>query len=160
MVRILGQSQFQDWENHFFVDLKLLTSSVKWLLQYQKRDGSFIETDGYPVPLDRRLMVITVNWCLCLTFTSFYRINLLRYPITRPLKGASLLMFSYPSMLVVIASKDPLNWPPLPLKLEPPGKMTAHLYLITYYPIIHFSFITVISKEYWIFYQIRMKCQS
>ena len=57
MIRILGQSQFQDWENHFFVDVKLLTSSVKWLLQYQRQDGSFTETDGYPVPLDRRLLV-------------------------------------------------------------------------------------------------------
>lgn len=57
MVRVLGQSQFQDWENHYFVDLKLLTSSVKWLLQYQRRDGSFIETEEYFSPLDRRLQV-------------------------------------------------------------------------------------------------------
>ena len=61
VVRILSQSQFQDWENHFFVDAKLLTSSVKWLLQYQRHDGSFTETNEYPVPLDRRFMVVWLN---------------------------------------------------------------------------------------------------
>jgi hypothetical protein len=58
VIRILGQSQFQDWENHFYVDQRLLTNSVKWILQYQRRDGSFGETDNYIYPLDRRILVL------------------------------------------------------------------------------------------------------
>uniref|UniRef100_A0A0P5Q5G8 Macroglobulin complement-related protein n=1 Tax=Daphnia magna TaxID=35525 RepID=A0A0P5Q5G8_9CRUS len=56
VVRILGQSQFQDWENHFYVDRRLMTSSVKWILQFQRRDGSFGETEDYILPLDRRIL--------------------------------------------------------------------------------------------------------
>lgn len=52
---MLGQSQFQDWENYYFVDRKLLASSVQWILSYQNRDGSFSETDDYQLPIDRRL---------------------------------------------------------------------------------------------------------
>ena len=60
MIRILGQSQFQDWENHYYVDQRLLTNSVKWILQFQRRDGSFGETENYISPLDRRLLVFII----------------------------------------------------------------------------------------------------
>jgi CD109 antigen len=52
VIRVLGQSQFQDWENHFFVDRRLLGSSVQWILRNQKRDGTFEEPDDYPFPLE------------------------------------------------------------------------------------------------------------
>ena len=56
-MRVLGQSQFQDWENHYFVDRKLLTSCVQWILKHQKADGAFEESlDYYDFPLDRRLL--------------------------------------------------------------------------------------------------------
>ncbi|XP_059351436.1 CD109 antigen-like [Daphnia carinata] len=45
VVRILGQSQFQDWENHFYVDRRLLASSVKWIVSHQTSDGSFHEPE-------------------------------------------------------------------------------------------------------------------
>jgi hypothetical protein len=48
----LGQSQFQDWENHFFVDRRLLGTSVQWILKNQNRDGTFEEPDDYPFPLE------------------------------------------------------------------------------------------------------------
>ena len=54
MVRVLGQSQFQDWENHYFVDRKLLASSVQWILQQQNLDGTFVEPKGYCFPLENR----------------------------------------------------------------------------------------------------------
>ncbi len=54
VVRVLGQSQFQDWENNFFVDRRLLASSVKWILKHQKRDGTFEEPHDYPFPLEFR----------------------------------------------------------------------------------------------------------
>jgi hypothetical protein len=61
VIRILGQSQFQDWENHYYVDQQLLTNSVKWILQFQRRDGSFGETENYISPLDRRLLVFIIE---------------------------------------------------------------------------------------------------
>ena len=59
VVRVLGQSQFQDWENNFFVDRHLLAKSVRWLLSYQNRDGTFDETISYSFPLDRRLIAVS-----------------------------------------------------------------------------------------------------
>lgn len=52
MIRVLGQSQFQDWENHYYVDQRLLASSVQWILKNQKRDGTFEEPEDYPFPLE------------------------------------------------------------------------------------------------------------
>lgn len=52
VIRVLGQSQFQDWENHFFVDRRLLGTSVQWILKNQNRDGTFEEPDDYPFPLE------------------------------------------------------------------------------------------------------------
>nr|CAH0103527.1 unnamed protein product [Daphnia galeata] len=51
VIRVLGQSQFQDWENHYFVDRGLLGNSDQWILTNQKRDGTF-EDDDYPFPLE------------------------------------------------------------------------------------------------------------
>lgn len=56
---MLGQSQFQDWENHYFVDRKLLASSVRFILSFQNRDGTFTETEEYRLPIDRRLGNVT-----------------------------------------------------------------------------------------------------
>jgi len=47
VIRILSQSQFQDWENHYFVDRELLSSCVKWILLHQNNDGSFHEPHKY-----------------------------------------------------------------------------------------------------------------
>uniref|UniRef100_A0A0P5S381 Macroglobulin complement-related protein n=1 Tax=Daphnia magna TaxID=35525 RepID=A0A0P5S381_9CRUS len=52
VIRVLGQSQFQDWENHYYVDQRLLASSVQWILKNQKRDGTFEEPEDYPFPLE------------------------------------------------------------------------------------------------------------
>lgn len=57
VVRVLGQSQFQDWENYYYVDRRLLSTAVEWLLTYQNPDGTFEETHDYPFPLDTRLVV-------------------------------------------------------------------------------------------------------
>ena len=54
VIRVLGQSQFQDWENHYLVDSRLLTACVQWMLGFQNADGSFNETVEYSNPLDRR----------------------------------------------------------------------------------------------------------
>ena len=62
VVRVLGQSQFQDWENYYFVDRKLLSNCVQWLLGYQNEDGTFEETDYYSFPLDRRLVANVHNF--------------------------------------------------------------------------------------------------
>uniref|UniRef100_A0A0P4XT60 Macroglobulin complement-related protein n=1 Tax=Daphnia magna TaxID=35525 RepID=A0A0P4XT60_9CRUS len=48
VVRILGQSQFQDWENHYYVDRRLLASSVEWIVSHQMSDGSFHEPEDLP----------------------------------------------------------------------------------------------------------------
>lgn len=53
VVRILSQSQFQDWENHYFVDRNLLSNCVKWILSHQNNDGSFYDSTGLtPGPFD------------------------------------------------------------------------------------------------------------
>ena len=66
VVRVLGQSQFQDWENHFYVDRKLLASCVQWILKFQQPDGSFYEPMGYPYPMENRPVFhydwIELNW--------------------------------------------------------------------------------------------------
>ncbi|XP_046648840.1 CD109 antigen-like [Daphnia pulicaria] len=54
VIRVLGQSQFQDWENHFFVDRRLLGTSVQWILSHQTNDGSFEDPDEYFFPLELR----------------------------------------------------------------------------------------------------------
>lgn len=56
VLRVFSQSQFQDWENHYIIDRKLLSSCVRWILGYQNNDGSFSETRQYSYPLDRRLV--------------------------------------------------------------------------------------------------------
>ena len=61
VIRVLGQSQFQDWENHYFVDRKLLSSSVKWIIDQQNPDGTFHETDDYSLPIDRTFVSILNN---------------------------------------------------------------------------------------------------
>ena len=74
MIRILGQSQFQDWENHYYVDQRLLTNSVKWILQFQRRDGSFGEKENYISPLDRRLLILIIEVAhICIfSYAPFY----------------------------------------------------------------------------------------
>ena len=47
VIRIMGQSQFQDWENNFCVDRRLLGKSVEWILNHQTNDGSFKDPDDY-----------------------------------------------------------------------------------------------------------------
>ncbi len=61
MIRVLGQSQFQDWENHFFVDRRLLGTSVQWILSHQTNDGSFEDPDEYFFPLDLLRKVTTTR---------------------------------------------------------------------------------------------------
>jgi hypothetical protein len=72
VIRVLGQ--FQDWENHYFVDRRLLGNSDQWILTNQKRDGTFEEPDDYPFPLEiQRVyrLIYTLNDFLIIIFDLF-----------------------------------------------------------------------------------------
>ena len=72
VIRVLGQ--FQDWENHYFVDRRLLGNSDQWILTNQKRDGTFEEPDDYPFPLEIQSvyrLIYTLNDFLIIIFDLF-----------------------------------------------------------------------------------------
>ncbi|XP_013794547.1 CD109 antigen-like [Limulus polyphemus] len=42
--RIYNLAQYPDWENYLFIDPKVISDSIKFVLKYQRSDGSFYET--------------------------------------------------------------------------------------------------------------------
>ncbi|RZF38559.1 hypothetical protein LSTR_LSTR006154 [Laodelphax striatellus] len=42
-LRILGHASFPEWENVVFIDPKVFSAGVSWILQFQSSDGSFSE---------------------------------------------------------------------------------------------------------------------
>jgi hypothetical protein len=41
----------QDWEDYIYIDPQIFGHSVLWLLNYQREDGAFVETEHYQVSL-------------------------------------------------------------------------------------------------------------
>ncbi|XP_042213472.1 CD109 antigen-like [Homarus americanus] len=54
--RIVHQAQFQDWENLIYIEPKIISTAVEWLVKWQDPvSGAFRETPGYEdVPLDKK----------------------------------------------------------------------------------------------------------
>jgi hypothetical protein len=40
---------YQDWEDYIYIDPQIFGHSVLWLLNYQRDDGAFVETEHYQV---------------------------------------------------------------------------------------------------------------
>ena len=55
-IRTIQQAQFSEWENLLYIDPKIISKTVKWLLQWQdKRTGVFRETSYYgKTPINRK----------------------------------------------------------------------------------------------------------
>ncbi|GFS99779.1 CD109 antigen [Nephila pilipes] len=51
--RIFHKATFQEWENFLYIDPKVITRAVNWLLDHQTPDGSFYETTQEA--LDRKM---------------------------------------------------------------------------------------------------------
>ncbi|XP_068210039.1 CD109 antigen-like [Palaemon carinicauda] len=56
ITRLLQQAQFQDWENLIYVEPRIISKAVEWLVKWQNTDtGAFMETPSYQeVPLDKK----------------------------------------------------------------------------------------------------------
>lgn len=54
--RILQQAQFQDWENLIYIEPRIISKAVEWLVKWQDPiTGAFRETPDYEnVPLDKK----------------------------------------------------------------------------------------------------------
>ena len=52
-IKIFEVVGFQDWEDYLYIDPEVFGSSVLWLINYQKIDGSFSETEFYSHPLHK-----------------------------------------------------------------------------------------------------------
>ena len=50
--RILQDASFYEWENFIYIDSQIIKRNVRWLLQYQREDGSFYEITWSP---DRKM---------------------------------------------------------------------------------------------------------
>ncbi|XP_047740620.1 CD109 antigen [Hyalella azteca] len=47
VLKTLLVADFQDWENHLYIDRKILSTAASWLIDHQTSDGSFAETPYY-----------------------------------------------------------------------------------------------------------------
>ncbi|XP_055936007.1 CD109 antigen-like isoform X2 [Argiope bruennichi] len=52
-VRVFHQATFQEWESFLFIDPKVISRAVRWLLKQQSFEGAFCETTTYPY--DRKM---------------------------------------------------------------------------------------------------------
>ncbi|XP_047481542.1 CD109 antigen-like [Penaeus chinensis] len=53
--RTIQMAQFQDWENIIYIEPRIISKAVEWLIQYQTPSGAFMETPTYQeVPLDKK----------------------------------------------------------------------------------------------------------
>ncbi|KAK3858623.1 hypothetical protein Pcinc_035182 [Petrolisthes cinctipes] len=54
--RLLQQAQFQDWENLIYIEPRIISKAVEWLVKWQNpNNGAFMETPFYDrVPLDKK----------------------------------------------------------------------------------------------------------
>lgn len=51
--RIMHKATFQEWENHIFIDKKVIERSIAWILNFQTPEGSFYEP--FIRPHDRKM---------------------------------------------------------------------------------------------------------
>lgn len=51
-VRIFEEASFYEWENHLYIDPKVIAQAVSWLLDHQTYEGSFYEVTWLP---DRKM---------------------------------------------------------------------------------------------------------
>ena len=54
-IRIFETISFQDWEDYIYVDPEIFQSSILWLINYQNKNGAFIETEFYTNPLHKAM---------------------------------------------------------------------------------------------------------
>ncbi|XP_063236923.1 thioester-containing protein 1 allele S1-like [Bacillus rossius redtenbacheri] len=54
-IRTFKHASFPDWENNLYVEPRIFTQSVGWILEHQAEDGSFVETTAYEYPLDFKM---------------------------------------------------------------------------------------------------------
>ncbi|RXG55463.1 Complement C3 [Armadillidium vulgare] len=52
VTNLFQNAMFEEWENLIYVDPRVLTDSVNFLLQYQNPNGDFRETEHYNITLD------------------------------------------------------------------------------------------------------------
>ncbi|CAL4102803.1 unnamed protein product [Meganyctiphanes norvegica] len=54
-IRNLIHGQFQDWENILYIDSRVISKAVRWLIKWQTPTGAFMETPTYQeIPLDQK----------------------------------------------------------------------------------------------------------
>lgn len=51
--RILHKATFQEWENYFYIDKRVIEKSISWILNFQTQEGSFYEP--FLRPHDRKM---------------------------------------------------------------------------------------------------------
>jgi len=51
--RILHKATFQEWENHLYIDKKIIEKAISWILNFQTQEGSFYEP--FIRPHDRKM---------------------------------------------------------------------------------------------------------
>ncbi|ROT83360.1 hypothetical protein C7M84_023454 [Penaeus vannamei] len=53
--RTIQMAQFQDWENIIYIEPRIISKAIEWLIKYQTPSGAFMETPAYQaVPLDKK----------------------------------------------------------------------------------------------------------
>lgn len=57
VIRLIKHASFQDWEDYFYVESRITSMAVSWILKFQTYSGSFYEPDfTYSrSPLDQRM---------------------------------------------------------------------------------------------------------
>ena len=50
-LRVLHAVSFQDWEDFIYIDPQVFGNAVMWLLNYQNKDGAFVESSEADMPL-------------------------------------------------------------------------------------------------------------
>lgn len=60
-------AQFQDWENIIYIEPRIISKAIEWLIKYQTPSGAFMETPAYQaVPLDKKAdAYVSSNNCFC-----------------------------------------------------------------------------------------------
>jgi hypothetical protein len=55
-LQVFCHATFQDWENYFLIEDKILSQLAAWLVQQQNWDGTFSETFWYHYnPLNKKM---------------------------------------------------------------------------------------------------------
>ena len=55
VLRIFDDVSFQDWEDFIYIDPAIFGASTMWLLNYQKADGEFVETEDHEIPVHQAM---------------------------------------------------------------------------------------------------------